>query len=98
SKIIPRRYTSGTPYWLTRHCQKLFRVATTMSSGLMWSSQVDLAHRLTLRGVYTSLHRLFAFAWSMSSIKRDVKKKVLPRPELRFDSRPPAHSASAWRE
>jgi len=35
---------------------------------------------------------------SMSSIKRDVKKKVLPRPELRLDSRHPAHSASAWRE
>src|SRR5215470_8290085 len=31
----------------------------------------------------------------MSSIKRDVKKKVLPRPELRFDSRHPAHCPSA---
>jgi hypothetical protein len=27
----------------------------------------------------------------MSSIKRDVKKKVLPRPEARFLSRDPAH-------
>ena len=33
------------------------------------------------------LHRY----WSMSSIKRDVKKKVLPRPEARFLSRDPAH-------
>jgi hypothetical protein len=27
----------------------------------------------------------------MSSIKRDVKKKVLPRPDPRFLSRDPAH-------
>src|SRR5439155_12868687 len=32
---------------------------------------------------------------SMSSIKRDVKKKVLPRPESRFVSRDPAHFPSA---
>ena len=31
----------------------------------------------------------------MSSIKRDVKKKVLPRPESRFVSRDPAHFPSA---
>jgi hypothetical protein len=30
-------------------------------------------------------------AGSMSSIRRDVKKKVLPRPEARFVSRDPAH-------
>ena len=35
------------------------------------------------------------FLLSMSSIKRDVKKKVLPRPELRCDSRYPAHCPSA---
>jgi hypothetical protein len=28
---------------------------------------------------------------TMSSIKRDVKKKVLPRPDPRFLSRDPAH-------
>src|SRR6266568_4025850 len=33
----------------------------------------------------------FSFLWSMSSIKRDVKKKVPPRPESRFVSRDPAH-------
>ena len=31
----------------------------------------------------------------MSSIKRDVKKKVLPRPEARFFSRDPAHCSFA---
>jgi hypothetical protein len=31
----------------------------------------------------------------MSSIKRDVKKKVLPRPDPRFISRDPAHCSFA---
>ncbi len=35
--------------------------------------------------------RLVPDGWSMSSIKRDVKKKVPPRPESRFVSRDPAH-------
>src|SRR6266536_6612559 len=35
------------------------------------------------------------FLTSMSSIKRDVKKKVLPRPESRFVSRDPSHFPSA---
>ena len=30
------------------------------------------------------LRRLHLKTWSMSSIRRDVKKKVLPRPEARF--------------
>jgi hypothetical protein len=33
--------------------------------------------------------------FSMSSIKRDVKKKVLPRPDPRFISRDPAHCSFA---
>src|SRR5215467_10231674 len=35
------------------------------------------------------------FTGSMSSIKRDVKKKLLPPPESRFVSRRPAHFPSA---
>ena len=36
--------------------------------------------------------RLHSSSWSMSSIKRDVKKKVLPRPEgEKILSRDPAH-------
>jgi hypothetical protein len=36
-----------------------------------------------LTGDYTSVRFFFALLESMSSIKRDVKKKVLPRPEAR---------------
>jgi hypothetical protein len=39
----------------------------------------------------TSIHRK---RWSMSSIKRDVKKKLLLRPEVESVSRDPAHGAS----
>src|SRR5437773_9163131 len=50
-------------------------------------------HRLKKRGA--PLMKAGIQNRSMSSIKRDVKKKVLPRPESRFVFRDPAHFPSA---
>ena len=69
--------------------------APALGAGGRWfeSSRPDQQFGTFLLGTCGHTHfSLFNWIWSMSSIKRDVKKKLLPRPEARrLLSRNPAH-------